>query len=98
MDARLDGQGGMSMTTKNIRVKLENGAEARPVALLVQEASKYDSVIYIQAGGRRVNAKSIMGMMSLGLNTGVELEVSADGADEKAAVEGIDGFLSGKGA
>ncbi len=98
MDVRLGGQGGMSMTTKNIRVKLESGAEARPVALLVQEASKYDSVIYIQAGGRRVNAKSIMGMMSLGLSTGVELEVSADGADEKAAVEGIDVFLSGKGA
>ncbi len=86
------------MTKRNIRVRLEGSAEARPVALLVQEASKYDSIIYIQAGGRRVNAKSIMGMMSLGINTGEELEVSADGIDEKAAVEGIDGFLSGKGA
>jgi len=86
------------MTKKNIRVRLEGGAEARPVALLVQEASKYDSIIYIQSGERRVNAKSIMGMMSLGLITGEELEVSADGTDEKAAVEGIDGFLSGKGA
>ena len=84
------------MTKRNIRVRLEGSAEARPVALL--EASKYDSIIYIQAGGRRVNAKSIMGMMSLGINTGEELEVSADGIDEKAAVEGIDGFLSGKGA
>ena len=86
------------MTKKNIRVKLQSGAEVRPIALLVQEASKYDSVNYIQAGGRRVNAKSIMGMMSLGLNTGLELEVSADGKDEEAAVAGIDCFLSGKGA
>jgi len=86
------------MTKKNICVKLEGGAEVRPVALLVQEASKYDSIIYIQADGRKVNAKSIMGMMSLGLDTGLELEVSADGADEKAAVEGIVCFLSGKGA
>jgi catabolite repression HPr-like protein len=86
------------MTKKNICVKLQSGAGARPVALLVQEASKYDSIIYIQADGRKVNAKSIMGMMSLGLQTGLELEVSAEGADEQEAVEGIDCFLSGKGA
>lgn len=86
------------MTIKNMRINLERGLEARPVALLVQEASKYDSVIYIQSGDRRVNAKSIMGMMSLGLDNGEELAVSADGPDEEAALEGIGGFLSGKGA
>lgn len=84
------------MTKRSICIKLESGLEARPVALLVQEASKYDSTIYIQSGGKKVNAKSIMGMMSLGLNVGEELEVSADGTDEMAAVEGIDNFLSGK--
>ena len=86
------------MKKKNISIKLENGLEARPVALLVQEASKYDSVIYIQSGEKRVNAKSIMGVMSLGLHAGEQLEVSAEGADEEAAIEGIDNFLSGKGA
>ena len=84
------------MTKKSIRIKLESGLEARPVALLVQEASKYDSTIYICSEGRKVNAKSIMGMMSLGLNVGEELEVSAEGPDEEAAVIGIDNFLSGK--
>ena len=84
------------MTKRSICIKLESGLEARPVALLVQEASKYDSTIYIQSGDRRVNAKSIMGMMSLGLNVGEELEVSAEGTDEVAAVDGIDNFLSGK--
>lgn len=84
------------MTQRRIQIQLENGLEARPVALLVQEASKYESTIYIQSGDKRVNAKSIMGMMSLGLNSGEALEVSADGADEEAAVTGIENFLSGK--
>lgn len=86
------------MTKRSIQVKLETGLEARPVALLVQEASKYDSTIYIKSGAKRVNAKSIMGMMSLGLNTGEDLEVSADGKDELAAVNAIESFLSGKEA
>lgn len=84
------------MTKRNIRIQLENGLEARPVALLVQEASKYESIIYIQSGEKRVNAKSIMGMMSLGLDNGEVLEVSAEGTDEEAAVTGIENFLSGK--
>lgn len=84
------------MITKNIQIKLESGLDARPVALLVQEASKYDSTIYILSGEKKVNAKSIMGMMSLGLDNGEKLEVSAEGADEQAAVDGIEGFLSGK--
>lgn len=86
------------MTVKNIQIKLENGLEARPIALLVQEASKYESKIYIQSGDRRVNAKSIMGMMSLGLDNGEALTVSAEGADEQAALKGIEQFLSGRSA
>lgn len=84
------------MTKKNILIKLENGLEARPVALLVQEASKYESTIYIQTGEKKVNAKSIMGMMSLGLDSGDELMVAADGADEQTAVDNIERFLSGQ--
>lgn len=84
------------MTLKNVQIKLENGLEARPVALLVQEASKYDSTIYIQSDDKRVNAKSIMGMMSLGMDVGENVTVSADGEDEAAAIEGIEKFLSNK--
>lgn len=84
------------MTKRNVQIKLANGLEARPVALLVQEASKYDSSIYIESAGKKVNAKSIMGMMSLGLNSGEELTVSAEGEDEKAAVDNIEKFLSGE--
>lgn len=86
------------MTTKSIQINLESGLDARPVALLVQEASKYESKIYIQSGDKRVNAKSIMGMMSLGLDNGEALMVSAEGTDEQAAVNGIEQFLSGKSA
>ncbi len=84
------------MTTRNIQIKLENGLEARPVALLVQEASKYESIIYIQSEDKKVNAKSIMGMMSLGLANGEELTVSAEGTDEETAVSNIEKFLSGQ--
>ena len=84
------------MTKKNIQVKLESGLEARPVALLVQEASKYESIIYIECEGKRVNAKSIMGMMSLGLDVGEELVVEAEGSDEQTAVANIEKFLSGE--
>lgn len=84
------------MAKRNILIKLESGLEARPVALLVQEASKYESKIYIECAGKRVNAKSIMGMMTLGLDLGEELVVEADGADEQTALDGIEKFLSGE--
>ncbi|MCM1113665.1 MAG: HPr family phosphocarrier protein [Muribaculum sp.] len=84
------------MTTKAIQIKLEGGLGARPVALMVQEASKYDSRIYVESEGKRVNAKSIMGMMTLGLDNGENLVVTAEGEDEELAVENIEKFLSGK--
>ncbi len=83
------------MKTKTIRINLESGLDARPVALLVQEASKYESRIYVESEGRKVNAKSIMGMMTLGLENGEELTVTAEGEDEELAVENIEKFLSG---
>lgn len=86
------------MKKSSIHVSLGNELKARHIALLVQEASKYESSIYMQSGARKVNAKSIMGMMTLGLDIGEELEVMADGEDEEAAIEGIERFLSGKTA
>ena len=83
------------MMQRAIEIKLQNGLDARPVAVLVQVASKYDSTIYIEVEGKRINAKSIMGMMSLGLNSGEQVVVSADGSDEAAAVEDIEKFFSG---
>ena len=84
------------MTKRTVEIKLQNGLEARPVAMLVQVASKYDSTVYLESADRKVNAKSIMGMMSLGLNSGESVNVMADGADEEAAVADIEKYLCGE--
>lgn len=83
------------MTKKVVEIKLQNGLEARPVAMLVQVASRYDSTVYLETCGKKVNAKSIMGMMSLGLDLGEEVTVIADGTDEAAAVDNIEKYLNG---
>lgn len=82
------------MMKKSMTIALKDGLEARPIAELVQVASKYDSRIYIEIGTKRVNAKSIMGMMSLELDNGDEMTVSADGSDEEAAICEIEKFIS----
>lgn len=84
------------MTRKTIRIELASGLEARPVAMLVQIASQYESSIYVENEGARFNAKSIMGMMTLGLASGEEITVSADGRDEEAAISEIEKYLSTK--
>lgn len=84
------------MTKKDAIIRLENGLEARPVALLVQVASQYDSSIYLEYAEKRVNAKSIMGMMTLILTAGDTVTVTADGADENDAVNAIVSYLSGE--
>lgn len=82
------------MTTKTVMIRIPEGLEGRPVALLVQEASRYESRIYIEADTRKVNAKSIMGMMSLTLTQGETVNVIADGEDESAAIAGMEAILS----
>ena len=74
------------MIRKPITIGISNGLEARPIAMLVQVASQYVSNIYLESEERRVNAKSIMGMMSLGLDTGESVTVSVDGADEELSL------------
>ena len=81
------------MIKKPVTIKLSEGLDARPIALLVQEASQYSSTIYIEADNKQVNAKSIMGMMSLRLMPGEQINVIADGADEAEATNGIERFL-----
>lgn len=85
------------MVTKKMTIKIPTGLEARPVAVLVQVASQFESTIHIECEDKKVNAKSIMGMMSLGLAAGEEVIVTADGKDEELAMEKIEAYLnSGK--
>ena len=82
------------MIKKPITIQIATGLEARPVAVLVQTASQFDSDIYFEVDNKRVNAKSIMGMMTLGINAGEEVIVSADGKDEQDAIASIEKYLS----
>ena len=83
------------MITRTVNVKFSKNLSASPVALLVQKASKFDSLIYIESGERKVNAKSIMGMMSITLDDGDELLIKCDGADEAVDIDTVEKFLTG---
>ena len=83
------------MIEKNVEVNMvENGA--RLTAKLVQIASQYQSKVSIKQDTTVVNAKSIIGMMTLGLVTGQKLDVEIEGEDEKDAMDSIETFLLGK--
>ena len=84
------------MIKKSMTIQLQSGLEARPVALLVQVASQHECSIYVEADNKKVNAKSIMGMMTMALKAGEKLTVEATGADEAAAIEGIEKYISGQ--
>ena len=83
------------MITRTVNVKFPKNLSASPIALLVQKASRYDSIIYLEAGERKVNAKSIMGMMSITIDEGDELMIKCDGTDEGDAIDTVEKFLTG---
>ena len=82
------------MLKKNIKIINKLGVHARPAALLVKLASKFESDIYISKGGQEVNGKSIMGVMMLAAEPGSMITVSISGTDEEAAMEAIDELIS----
>ena len=82
------------MTKRTVTIELASGLEARPIAMLVQLASSYESTIYVQSDNKKINAKSIMGMMTLGLDNGEEVTVTANGKDESEAMDGVEKYLS----
>lgn len=81
------------MMEKTVKLQLTGQMEARPIAMLVQVASRYDSTVYLETEGKKVNAKSIMGMMSLAASMGSEIRIITDGADEEQAMAGMEEYL-----
>ncbi|TDX51381.1 phosphocarrier protein HPr [Orenia marismortui] len=77
------------MVEKSVVIKNETGIHARPASMIVQNASKFESDVNIIKDGQEVNAKSIMGIMSLGISKSSEVTIKADGSDEQAAVDAI---------
>jgi catabolite repression HPr-like protein len=81
------------MQVKQVEVKLKTGLQARPAALFVQEANRFSSDIFLEKDGKKVNAKSIMGLMSLAVSTGTEINIIADGDDEQNAIASLAEFI-----
>ena len=85
------------MIKRPVTIGTKMDMESHPIAHLVQEASQYKSQVFIEMENKKINAKSIMGMMSLDLSQGTNLTVVAEGVDEENAVNGVAAFLvSGK--
>ncbi|ASS90284.1 MAG: HPr family phosphocarrier protein [Bacillaceae bacterium] len=81
------------MVEKKVEVRLKTGLQARPAALFVQEANRFSSDIFIEKDGKKVNAKSIMGLMSLAINSGSEITLIAEGNDEEEALEALINYI-----
>ena len=84
------------MIQKSIKIQLNGGLEARPIAMLVQVASQHESSVYIETDGKKVNAKSIMGMMSLALYSGEAVTVITNGNYEQEAMKDMEEYLRGE--
>lgn len=83
------------MISRNMTINIPyGGIDEKPVALLIQTANRYDSRILIESGEKTVNAKSIMGMMTLVLSAGESIIVRAEGQDEADAIAGMEKCLS----
>ncbi|MGM1034773.1 MAG: phosphocarrier protein HPr [Bacillota bacterium] len=85
------------MVEKTFTVTAETGIHARPATLLVQAAGKFDSEINLAFKEKKVNLKSIMGVMSLGIGKGAEITISAEGSDENDALNTLAETLNREG-
>jgi catabolite repression HPr-like protein len=85
------------MVEKQVEVLLKTGLQARPAALFVQEANRFTSDIYIEKNGKKVNAKSIMGLMSLAISSGSVITLMADGPDEQEALDALVKYVQREG-
>ncbi len=77
------------MFVKDVVVQNQVGLHARPATFFIQKANEYKASIWVEKEGRRVNAKSLLGVLSLGIVGNTAIRIIADGADEEAAVEAL---------
>ena len=81
------------MFNKEVVVRCESGLHNKQATYFVQKANEFDCMIYLEAGSRRMNAKSLLGIMSLGILSGTTVTLSATGADAEAAVNALEELL-----
>ena len=77
------------MCMKDVEVKNQVGLRARPATFFIQKANEFKSSIWVEKEERRVNAKSLLGILSLGIVGGAKIRIIADGSDEQLAVDGL---------
>ena len=77
------------MFVREVEVKNQVGLHARPATFFIQKANEYKSSIWVEKEERRVNAKSLLGILSLGIVGGTPIRIIADGSDEQLAVDGL---------
>lgn len=82
------------MVKKQVVFHCDEDLEMKAVAVLIQKASSFSSSLWLYSGERRANAKSLLGVMSLGISNGTELELTAEGVDEEQALETISSYLA----
>lgn len=85
------------MVEKKVEVRLKTGLQARPAAIFVQEANKFSSDVFLEKEGKKVNAKSIMGLMSLAISNGSVITLIADGNDEAEAIKALANYVQQEG-
>lgn len=78
------------MVTKDITVQNQVGLHARPATFFIQRANEFKSSIWVEKEERRANAKSLLGVLSLGITGGTDIRIIADGQDEVAAVDALE--------
>ena len=82
------------MISKDVTVKNQVGLHARPATFFIQKANEYKASVWVEKNERKVNAKSLLGVLSLGITKGTEIKLIADGADEEDAVNGLIELIS----
>lgn len=85
------------MVSRTVVFSCDEALQMKAVAVLIQKASSFRSSIYLSRSGRRANAKSLLGVMSLGIENMAEIEVSADGEDQQAALDSLIEYLENPG-
>jgi len=85
----------LTMCMKDVEVKNQVGLHARPATFFIQKANEYKSSIWVEKEERRVNAKSLLGILSLGIVGGAKIRIIADGSDEQLAVDGLVKLVEG---
>ena len=81
------------MYSKEILVRCESGLHNKQATYFVQKANEFNSMIWLESGSRKMNAKSLLGIMSLGIITGTQVTLTAEGSDAEAAVVALEVLL-----